>query len=176
MGYWSSVEVGPCAFGLGLHARRPFQPGQSILAFQGPVLNHDEILALGQDQAYALQIGPDSYLDTLPPGRYTNHSCNPNAGLINDRLLIALRAIAAGEEIRFDYSTTMSEDHWTMECRCGEPSCRRVILDFHHLPAITQNRYLQLGVVQRFIVDEARRRGPVRRVAHRQRAARRATG
>ncbi len=67
-------------------------------------------------------------------------------------MLIALRPIEAGEEIRFDYSTTMSDDHWTMECRCGEPICRRVVLDFHHLPPIAQNRYLQLGVVQRFIV------------------------
>ncbi len=54
----------------------------------------------------------------------------------------------------------MSEDHWTMECRCGEPFCRRVILDFHHLPVIAQNRYLQLGIVQSFIVEEARQRNP----------------
>ena len=38
------------------------------------------------------------------------------------------------------------------------------MLDFHHLPPITQNRYLQLGIVQRFIVDEVRRRSPARRV------------
>jgi hypothetical protein len=176
MAPWSSVEVGPCAFGLGLYARRAFQPGQSILTFEGPELSHEQILELGEDQAYALQIGPDRYIDTIPPGRYTNHSCNPNAGLLNDRLLIALRSITPGEQIQFDYSTTMSENHWTMECRCGEPCCRRVVLDFHHLPVITQNRYLQLGVVQRFIMDEVRRRCPARRVARRRRSERRATG
>jgi hypothetical protein len=169
----STVAVGPSAFGRGLFASRPFSPGQPILVFTGPVLDHDEVLALGEDQAYALQIGPNEYLDTMPPGRYTNHSCDPNAGIMNDRVLTALRPIEVGEEIRFDYSTTMSEDHWTMECRCGEPFCRRVILDFHHLPPIAQNRYLQLGVVQRFIVDEVRRRSPVSAVARRSQPMRR---
>jgi hypothetical protein len=93
-------------------------------------------------------------------------------GIKNERMLIALRPIETGEEIRFDYSTTMSADHWTMECRCGQPTCRRVILDFHHLPPIMQNRYLQLGVVQRFIVNEVRRRSPAHRVVRRTRAIR----
>lgn len=169
----STVEVGSSAFGRGLFASQPFHPGQPILAFTGPVLDHDEVLALGEDQAFALQIGPDEYLDTMPPGRYTNHSCDPNAGIVNDRVLIALRPIRSGQEIQFDYSSTMSENHWTMECRCGEALCRRVILDFHHLPPMAQNRYLQLGIVQRFIVNEVRRRMPARPVAHRTRAIRR---
>jgi uncharacterized protein len=168
----STVEVGPSAFGRGLFAAQPFEPGQPILVFTGPVLDHAQVLALGEDQAYTLQIGPDQYLDTMPPGRYTNHSCDPNAGIANDRMLIAIRPILAGEEIQFDYSTTMSEDHWTMDCRCGEPFCRRVILDFHHLPPITQNRYLQLGIVQQFIVDEVRRRSPGSRVTRRTRTRR----
>ncbi len=169
----STVEVGLSAFGRGLFASQPLQPGQPILAFTGPVLDHAEILGLGEDQAYALQIGPDEYLDTMPPGRYTNHSCDPNAGIVNDRVLIAVRPIMMGEEIQFDYSTTMSEDHWTMECHCGRPACRRVILDFHHLPPIAQNRYLQLGIVQRFIVSEVRRRSPAHRAVRRTRAIRR---
>ncbi len=168
----STVEVGTSAFGRGLLAVRPCQPGQRLLTFTGPILNHAEVLALGDDQAYTLQIGPDEYLDTMPPGRYTNHSCDPNAGIAHDRVLIALRPIAAGEEIQFDYSTTMSEDYWTMECHCGRPGCRRVILDFHHLPVITQNRYLQLGIVQRFIVDQVRRRCPARPASHRSRVIR----
>jgi hypothetical protein len=167
-----AVEVGSGALGRGVFATRSFRPGQPILEFSGPVLNHDEVHALGGDRAYALQVGADEYLDTMPPGRYVNHSCDPNAGIVNDRMLIALRSVEAGEEIQLDYSTTMSRDHWTMECRCGQPACRRVILDFHHLPPITQNRYLQLGIVQRFIVSEVRRHSPARRVVRRNRAIR----
>ena len=168
----STVEVRWGAHGRGLFATQGFRPGQPILVLSGPVLDHAEVLGLGRDRAYALQIGLAEYLDTMPPGRYANHSCDPNAGIMNDRKLIALRAIEAGEEIQFDYSTAMSQDHWTMECSCGRPTCRRVILDFHHLPPITQNRYLQLGIVQRFIVNEVRRRSPARRVVPRTRAVR----
>ena len=160
-----SVVVGASAIGRGVFAAQYFQPGQPILTFGGPVLTTPAMLALGPDRAYALQVGPGEFLDLTPPGRYLNHSCDPSAGLLDDRVLIALRPIVPGEEIRFDYSTTMREDHWTMECRCGEYLCRRVVLDFHHLPPITQNRYLQLGIVQSFIVDEVRRRSPTRRHA-----------
>ena len=160
-----SVVVGASAIGRGVFAAQYFQPGQPILKFGGPVLTASEVLALGPDRAYALQVGPGEFLNLTPPGRYLNHSCDPSAGLLDDRVLIALRPIVPGEEIRFDYSTAMREDHWTMECRCGEYLCRRVVLDFHHLPPITQNRYLQLGIVQRFIVNEVRRRAPARRHA-----------
>jgi hypothetical protein len=160
-----SVVVGRSAIGRGVFAVQHFQPGQPILTFGGSVLTMPEMLAVGHDRACALQVGPEEFLDLTPPGRYLNHSCDPNTGILNDRVLIALRSIVPGEEIRFDYSTAMRQDHWTMECRCGEYLCRRVVLDFHHLPPITQNRYLQLGIVQRFIVDEVRRRSPARRHA-----------
>jgi uncharacterized protein len=160
-----SVVVGRSAIGRGVFAARHFQPGQPILSLGGSVLAKTEMLALGPERAYALQIGTGEFLDLALPGRYLNHSCDPNAGIVDDRVLIALRPVVPGEEIRFDYSTTMREDHWTMECRCGEYLCRRVVLDFHHLPPITQNRYLQLGIVPRFIVDEVRRRSPARRLA-----------
>ena len=168
----SMVEVRWNGHGQGVFARESFGPGQPILALSGPVLSRVEMLALGPDRAYSVQVGPDQFLDTIPAGRYLNHSCDPNAGIMNDRMLIALRPIEIGEEIRFDYSTTMNEDHWTVECVCGQPACRRVVLDFHHLPPITQNRYLQLGIVQRFIVGEVRRRSPTRRAARRALASR----
>lgn len=160
-----SVVVGRSAIGRGVFATQHLEPGQPILTFGGPVLTTPQVLALGPDRVYALQIGSGEYLDLQPPGRYLNHSCDPNAGIADDRVLIALRPIVPGEEVRFDYSTAMREDQWAMECRCGEYLCRRVVLEFHHLPPITQNRYLQLGIVQRFIMDEVRRRSPVRRPA-----------
>ena len=78
-----------------------------------------------------------------------NHSCDPNAGLKEDREMVALREIQPGEEVAFDYSTTMSERHWTMPCACGAAGCRKVVGDFHELPILVQQRYLQLAVVQR---------------------------
>ncbi len=86
--------------------------------------------------------------------RVVNHSCSPNAGLRSNRILVALRNIGCGEEICYDYSTTMSEGRWTMQCRCGDLNCRSTVGDFHDLPTPRQQHYLQLGVVQSFIVEE----------------------
>ena len=158
----AGVEVKPCEFGLGLFATQSFQAGQTILIFNGAELSFEAMLARGEDEANALQIDNHLYLDIGAPGVYANHSCLPNAGIRQDRFLVALRPIAPGEEIRYDYSTTMWEEHWTMACRCGQMNCRRQVNDFPTLPPQLQRRYLSLAVVQSFIVrrlqQELRRR------------------
>jgi SET domain-containing protein len=42
-------------------------------------------------------------------------------------LLVALRAIEAGEEITYDYAATMHDDPWEMKCNCGALECRGTI-------------------------------------------------
>ena len=87
-----------------------------------------------------------------PPGVFLNHSCVPNTGVTDDRWLVALHEIAPGEELRYDYSTTMHENRWTMACRCGATDCRGLVTDFRLLSPVRQQHYLRLGVVQPFIV------------------------
>ena len=107
----------------------------------------------------AIQVGPDQYIDTQPPGVFANHSCAPNAGIRNDRDLVALRDIPKGEEICFDYSTTMDEKSFTMACRCGTPECRKMVTDFAELPAGTQQYYVTRGLVMGFIARRFRGAG-----------------
>jgi hypothetical protein len=58
------------------------------------------------------------------PTNFLNHSCDPNAGYDGDGAIVALRPIAAGEEIRMDYGTfSFSFDH-DFSCRCGAAACR----------------------------------------------------
>lgn len=155
--------VRPGELGWGVYSDRALRAGAPLFTFGGPLLDREQVRALGLAQAYTIQLGPRQYVDTTPPGRFTNHSCEPNAGIKDDRTLVALRDIAAGEEVCFDYSTTMSEQDWTMPCRCGATSCRTLIEDFHLLPGALQERYVGLGVVQEFIVREWKeRRGLVR--------------
>lgn len=112
----------------------------------------DEIppLVRPEDDRY-IQIGPDAYLG--PSGAtddLVNHSCDPNAGVIitgKSVALNAIRDIAEGEEITWDYSTTMFEDDWTMACHCGSPLCRGVIREFRLLPKEIRKRYISLGIV-----------------------------
>jgi hypothetical protein len=134
-------------------AKRAIRRGEIILVFGGALIDFAETKRRGPRECMAIQVGPDQYIDTQPPGVFANHSCAPNAGIRNDRDLVALRDIPMGEEIRYDYSTTMDEKSFTMRCRCGAPGCRQVVRDFSELPAGIQEYYLSRGLVMSFIVE-----------------------
>ncbi|MBS0263011.1 MAG: SET domain-containing protein [Planctomycetes bacterium] len=145
--------VAQSQIGRGLFAGEPIASGTCILEFSGPILCLTEVRAKGQAAANALQIGVDRYIYLDEPGRYVNHSCAPNAAVVEDTKLVALRPIAAGEEIFFDYSTTVS-DGWTMACLCGTAECRGLVVAFQLLPEKLRRRYVILGQVQRFIREQ----------------------
>ncbi len=149
----SKVYVGEASVGRGLLARYPIEPRETILFITGPVVSFAESLSLPDEGENTVQIGQDAYVDPLFPGRFLNHSCEPNAGLIDETCLIALRQIKPGEEIRYDYSTALLERFWSLECHCGAKECRGSVGDFDQLPKKTQQNYLRLGIVQSFIVD-----------------------
>jgi len=73
---------------------------------------------------------------------------------------MAIRNIKEGEELSFDYSTTMDEDGWEMDCLCGDPACRNKVRDFRHLTPSLQDRYISLGVVMPYIVRKHRQSRP----------------
>lgn len=146
------MSVRECGLGRGLFADHSYKTGDEILRFEGPTIPAHVVASMGDEECYMIQIGSDLYLQPQAPGRYTNHSCKPNAAIKDDYRLVALCDIAADEQICFDYSTTMSEDNWTMECRCGAPNCRGIVRDFGELPSELQRHYLDLNVVQSFIV------------------------
>jgi len=83
-----------------------------------------------------------------------NHSCNPNSGIKCDKILVSVKNIEKDEQIFYDYSTTMDEDSFTMQCDCREPDCRKIVKDFKYLPAKTREKYLKLGIVQNFIAKQ----------------------
>ena len=144
--------VAPSRFGRGLFAAENIAAGEAIVQLSGPELTLHEVRALGAAAANALQIGIGRYLYLDEPGRFANHSCSPNAAVVGDRVLAAIRDISPGEEICFDYSTTVS-DGWTMECLCGAPECRGLVAAFQLLPERLRRRYALLGHVQHFIVE-----------------------
>jgi hypothetical protein len=141
--------------GLGVYANRTILPGERILTFTGPLIDFMGTLALGEREGDALQIGFNLYIHLDQPGRFVNHSCRPNAGIVEDRILMALSPIFPDGEICYDYSTTMKEDHWTMACLCGSLECRREVRDFTTLSHELQQWYLHRGIVQRFLTPMA---------------------
>lgn len=69
--------------------------------------------------------------------RYINHSCDPNCtSVIEDRRRIyidAIRDIAPGEELTFDYHLIVQERHTPavkrrFPCHCGAANCRGTLL------------------------------------------------
>ena len=116
-------------------AVRAIRRGELICTFQGELFSFDEIVARidrgdsrsGDDP---LELGPDRYVELELPYLAFNHSCDPNAALVGERDLVAMRDIAAGEEISYDYSLNIGLDNpyvMKFECVCGAPRCRKRI-------------------------------------------------
>ena len=147
------IEIAHGRFGKKVESTVAIPAGTSIIRFTGRSIDFRESVRLGDRESYALQVAPDSYVYLDAPARYFNHSCDPNCGLRPDLALVALRNIAAGEELTYDYSTTMLERKWTMPCSCGASLCRGAVKDFDTLPVERRRYYLARGVVQQFIAD-----------------------
>ena len=145
------LSVGSTGLGRGVFAMEPILAFERIIEFTGPLLRQSETTP----ETYAVQIGPDLYLGASGgPDDFINHSCEPNSGLIirgQQVHLHAIRGIRAGEEICFDYSTTMDEEDWEMTCHCGTAMCRRFVRDGRHLPDEIWNRYLKLGILPDYV-------------------------
>jgi hypothetical protein len=149
------LRIAETMVGRGIFLNRSVPAGTVLLDLTGSEIDFAATLRMGAEESCALQIGPNRYLDLDPPGRYVNHSCRPNAAVRSDRCLVSLVPLKAGAEVRFDYSTTMEEDHWTMACACGEPECRELIRDFRLLPRQTQLQLVLRDAVPDFILQLA---------------------
>lgn len=70
--------------------------------------------------------------------RPINHACDPNTWL--DGLdVVAMRDVAAGDELTLDYATFCGPEMEQFECRCGSPRCRHVITGHDYLlPAVRE--------------------------------------
>lgn len=118
--------------GRGVFALKPIERGERILEFQGHILKTAELT----DDLLAMQIGPDEWLasDGSLLDDCVNHSCEPNAGFVDGTpVLFALRDIPAGEEIAWDYSTSIAESGWTLDCRCGSSKCRGIVRSWNDM-------------------------------------------
>jgi uncharacterized protein len=152
MGASSFLAIRKSKFGKGLFVTQNISAGTILCAVTGPLLNFQQTLDLQERESHCLQIEQDQYILCDPPFLYSNHSCAPNCGLNTHYQLVALRELQNGEELFWDYSTSMLERHWTMSCNCGSAQCRKLITDFDFLPEALQAKYLRQGIVLPFIV------------------------
>ncbi len=154
----NNLKLVKTKLGKAVYANKKFEKGEEIIEFKGELIEYDN---LPKKVDHYIQIGKT--LNMGPSGDFDdfiNHSCNPNCGLIvNDTkvTLIAITQIRKDEEISFDYSTTMDEDDWEMDCLCEDKECRKRIRDFKYLPKEVQDKYIKLGIVPKFIIESIKR-------------------
>lgn len=144
--------------GKGIFACRNFREGEALFDCTGEVKDSTEVNSGLCDEAHCIQTAKDKYLLSSEADLlyYINHSCDPNAGYKVENgkaFFAALKDIQSGEEITFDYSTSMNEDRWELDCDCGSKNCRGKIRDFKYLPLEIKNRYIQSGSVPEFVFE-----------------------
>lgn len=133
--------------GLGLFARQPIPRGEIVAVKGGHVLTRAAWTGLERKLGPAeiqlsedLVIAPVSAEERHGAMLYTNHSCDPNIAIQGQIVLVAMRDIAAGEELTHDWATTDDGDY-EMACRCGSPRCRRIITGKDWMKPELQARY-----------------------------------
>ena len=131
--------------GWGSFSREPIAAGETVAAFGGWVVSGAVLQTLADDRQHrSIQVDTDLYLvsaETPEPGDMLNHSCEPNCGLLGQMLLVAMRDIAPGEELCFDYATCDASDYDEFCCKCGTPSCREVVTGSDWRDPTLQDRY-----------------------------------
>lgn len=113
--------------GHGVVAHRPIEAGELLAVFGGSVVSAEFLRATDpRVRRLTLQIDEDLFeVSTIEgPADWFNHSCEPNAGLRGQVSLVALRAIAAGEEISYDYAMSDGSAYDEFGCACGSRLCR----------------------------------------------------
>jgi histone-lysine N-methyltransferase SETMAR len=136
--------------GLGLFTKKPIQKGQFICEYAGEVIGIEEAKRRFEENKmkgymnYVLvvseYIGEKKIITCIDPstfgniGRYSNHSCQPNATLVPVRIdiivprlcLFATKDIKSMEEITFNYAENVDNSTQNLSetpCLCGSLTC-----------------------------------------------------
>jgi SET domain-containing protein len=132
--------------GAGAFALQPIPAKTKIVEYVGERLNDRQVEErygterLDNPHTFLFWVREDLYVDAAVGGndaRFINHSCDPNCEveIEEDRIFIyAIRDIAPGEELTYDYSLDVEEKPTpelcqVFACRCGAASCRGTMLE-----------------------------------------------
>jgi len=142
--------------GVGYSVQAPIKKDEKLIVQSGQCVHVSEIDSIDNalewyvgfqietDVYYCpLAVADTRYLDGI---FFLNHSCSPNAGFSGQITLVAMRDIAVGEEITYDYAMTDIEtDHeepWKPEsCLCQSDNCRQQITGSDWKLATVQSKY-----------------------------------
>ena len=131
--------------GKGVFAVRPIAKGERVIEYTGEIITWEEAQRrhphdpAQPNHTFYFHLDDQHVIDALVGGnssRWINHACDPNceADEEDGRIYItALRDIAPGEELNYDYGLVIDEPltkalKAEYPCWCGSPNCRGTLL------------------------------------------------
>ncbi len=113
----------------GCYTTRPFKKGSRVCEYEGPRFTKEVADDRYQDRSitYLFSCGDDGMvIDGFGTAMFINHSCDPNCETEDHGgrvYIVAVRDIAAGEELTYEYNLCDSDDA-EADCYCGAAACR----------------------------------------------------
>jgi len=168
---WFDPRVYPCkidALGgeFGLRALSTIGGGEVVLVFAGKIILDKYAIDTRQcdERAQELSLQVHDHLYQVPIGAFRgaspkdsatdeigvevpdliNHSCDANCGQLDSVTLVAMREIAAGEQLTFDYAMSSTAPGLVVDpftCRCGAKTCRGRVQPGDWMRPEIQDRY-----------------------------------
>lgn len=130
--------------GRGVYALVPFAAGARIIEYTGEIISWDEAVERHPhdpeqpNHTFYFHLDSGMVIDGLRGNiaRWINHACEPNceADEVDGRVFVhALRDLAPGEELFYDYRLVLDERHTAkvkkqFACWCGAATCRGTML------------------------------------------------
>jgi hypothetical protein len=121
--------------------------GRHLIALE-PIASGTKIFTLTgreipEPTRYSVQVAPRLHLDQSVARddedlvrryfwRYLDHACEPST-FIREREVIAVRGIAVGDGVTFNYNTTEYDMAEPFRCQCGSVSCVGMVRGARHL-------------------------------------------
>jgi uncharacterized protein len=147
-------------YGKGVYAREDIKKGSVVYVLSGPTMTPDDFAKMvnsdKEDIDDPLQVGKRTYIDLDKISRIFNHSCSPSTGVRKRSEIFALKDIKKGEQITYDYSSTIAPTEWKMRCGCNSNNCRKILGDIRSIAKKQLNYYKQSGSLQRYMKSVVR--------------------
>jgi SET domain-containing protein len=113
----------------GCYTTQAIKKGRRVCEYTGPRMSKETADLRYADRFVTYLFGygeNDMVIDGFGTAMFMNHCCEPNCETEeeNERIfVVALRDIAAGEELTYEYNLYDS-DEATQDCYCGAAKCR----------------------------------------------------
>lgn len=129
-------------YGISLFAKRSFVKDELVFVAFGALTN--------KVSAYTIPISEEFKIDPLKPEgnlcQFICHSCDPNLGVKERTMFVAMRDIRKDEEVTIDYAmigyeygNELTENERT--CKCGSTICRGKLGCYKELPEEVKLKY-----------------------------------